>query len=320
MTSGRRLGARRNAVGRALDTHPARDDTALRQVLEDASMGRWEGPRDLLTATGANWDRRIFQLQVLAEAGARLRFADTWAEAEPRSPHALALLANVQALRAMIAGRDEGRTLMEDAWHTCADVQRLWPEDVAPLLVMLALLRTHAPDRYTLGHVWEEIKQRDPWNREAHHEVVTYLFARNHGEEGEAMWWAEEQAAVAPPGLPLAVLPLVVLVEAHRSRQERAQDGYGLTIHPWVECPTTDLVLDRWWRHRAPHPHACFADDANYLAHALSFANRHHEAQEVFDAIGPYATTVPWSYCGPATELFKRHRAWAHDPPRGRRR
>jgi hypothetical protein len=72
-------------------------------------MGRWEGPRDLLTSTGSDWDRRIFRLQVLAEAGARLRFADTRAKAEPRSPHALALLANVQALRAMIVGRGAGR-------------------------------------------------------------------------------------------------------------------------------------------------------------------------------------------------------------------
>ncbi|MFE0422994.1 hypothetical protein [Streptomyces sp. NPDC058953] len=167
--------------------------------------------------------------------------------------------------------------------------------------------------------MWEEIKQRDPWNREAHHEVVTYLFPRHHGAEGEAAWWAEEQAATAPQGLPIAVLPLVVLAEAHRSRQERDRRAYGLAIHPWVECPQIDHVLERWWRYRAPHSHACFADDANYLAHAMSYASRHHEAQEVFDAIGPYATHVPWSYCGRSNELFLRHRAWAYNPPRRRR-
>lgn len=302
-----------------LDMRPARDDDALRRVLEDASMGRWEGPRDLLTTTGADWDRRIFRLQVLAEAGARLRFADTWAKAEPRSPHALALLANVQALRAMIAGPHAGRPLMEEAWATGRTALGLWPEDMASLVVMLALLRTHAPDRATLRHVWAEIKQRDPWNREAHHEVVTYLFQRNHGRPGEAMWWAEEQASIAPRGLPIAVLPLVVIAEAHRSRQERDKTAYGLTIHPWMDCPQIDPVLERWWRYRAPGPHACFADDANYLAHALSFANRHSEAAEVFDAIGPYATHLPWAYCGQAEDLFLRHRAWAYNPPRRRR-
>ncbi|MER5299679.1 hypothetical protein ABT039_09490 [Streptomyces lasiicapitis] len=274
----------------------------------------------MLIATGPDWDRRIFRLQVLAEAGARLRFADTWAEAEPHSPHALALLANVRAFRAMIAGPNRGQAQMDEAWATCCAALDVWPQDVAPLVVMLALLRTHAPDRSTLSHVWKEIKQRDPWNREAHHEVVTYLFARNHGAHGEAMWWAEEQVAIAPKGLPIAVLPLVVLAEAHRCRQEQDQDSYGLMIHPWVDCPLIEPVLERWWRYRAPHPHAGFADDANYLAHALSFANRHHEAQEVFDAIGPYATHIPWTYCGRPRELFLRHRAWAYSPPARRRR
>ncbi|MEU6421527.1 hypothetical protein [Streptomyces spiralis] len=131
-----------------LDSHPAREDEALRRVLEDASMGRWEGPRELLTATGPDRDHRIFRLQVLAEAGARLRVADTWAKAEPRSPHALALLAIVQALRAMIAGRDAGRALMEEAWATCRTSLDAWPEDVARLVVMLILLRTHAPSEH----------------------------------------------------------------------------------------------------------------------------------------------------------------------------
>ncbi|MFG2603108.1 hypothetical protein ACGFT2_06050 [Streptomyces sp. NPDC048514] len=295
---------------------PARDDDALGRVLEDASMGLWEGLRDLLVTTGADWDRRIFRLQVLAEAGVRLRFADTWAKAEPRSPHALTLLANVQAIRAMIAGRDSGWSLMEEAWTTCRAALDVWPQDVAPLVVMLALLRTHTPDQATLRQVWAEIKQRDPWNREAHHEAVTYLFQRYHGQAGEAMWWAEEQASVAPQGLPIAVLPLVVVAETHRSRQEKDQMAYGLSIHPWIECPQVDQALERWWWYRAPRPHACFADDANYLAHALSFANRHSEAADVFDAIGPYATSVPWSYCGQAEDLFMRHRAWAYNPPR----
>ncbi|WP_440557472.1 hypothetical protein ACSP97_12150 [Streptomyces sp. SCPE 10] len=205
----------------------------------------------MLASTGADWDRRIFRLQVLAEAGARLRFADTWAKAEPRSPHALALLANVQALRAMIAGRNSGWSLMEESWATCRSALEVWPHDVAPLVVMLALLRTHAPDRATLRQVWAEIKQRDPWNREAHHEAVTYLFPRYHGEPGEAMWWAEEQASIAPRGLPIAVLPLVVVAEAHRSRQEMDQMAYGLTIHPWIDCPQIDHVLERWWHYRA---------------------------------------------------------------------
>ncbi|MGP8303993.1 hypothetical protein ACTPOK_39985 [Streptomyces inhibens] len=36
----------------AFDRHPARDDSRLRAVVEDAAMGRWEGARELLAATG----------------------------------------------------------------------------------------------------------------------------------------------------------------------------------------------------------------------------------------------------------------------------
>ncbi|MEU1535252.1 hypothetical protein [Streptomyces fagopyri] len=46
-------------------------------------------------------------------------------------------------------------------------------------------------------------------------------------------------------------------------------------------------MLDTLVRYGAPRSHACFADDANYLAHVLSSANRHSEVAEVFDAIGP---------------------------------
>ncbi|MFE7808219.1 hypothetical protein ACFU51_26820 [Streptomyces sp. NPDC057430] len=85
------------SAGPVFDRNPAFDDRSLRRVVEDAAMGRWEGARELLAATGADWDRRVFRLQVLARAGARLTFADTWVQAEPRSPHALALLVPHQA-------------------------------------------------------------------------------------------------------------------------------------------------------------------------------------------------------------------------------
>ncbi|WP_251070483.1 hypothetical protein [Streptomyces sp. ISL-96] len=107
-------------------------------VVEDAAMGRWEGARELLAATGADWDRRIFRLQVLARAGARLTFADTWAQAEPRSPHALALFAHVQALRSMAGGRGRGRSeAMEVAWEACDAAADALPPDPAPYIVML---------------------------------------------------------------------------------------------------------------------------------------------------------------------------------------
>ncbi|MBC2878000.1 MULTISPECIES: hypothetical protein [Streptomyces] len=315
--SARRAGPA-DPVEAELDAHPARDDRPLRAAVDDAAMGRWEGPRDLLAATGHDWDRRIFRLQVLARAGVNLRFAETWSRAEPGSPDALAVLAHVQALRSLVAGRDAGRELMEQAWETCLATAEAAPADPSPWVVLLALVRVHAPDRELLGQIWNEATARDPYNREAHHEVLTFLFDRNHGSGGEMFHWALERAQTAPAGLPLAVLPLVALAESYRQRRAESGGAYGLTVHPWNDCPHIDRVLDGWWRHRSPRPHAQFADDANYLAHALGFAGRHAEAHEVFTAIGPYACDAPWSYCGEPRELFLRYRGWAARAAAGR--
>ncbi|WP_254709403.1 hypothetical protein [Streptomyces lunaelactis] len=302
----------------AFDRHPARDDFPLRAVVEDAAMGRWEGARDLLARTGTDWDRRIFRLQVLARAGVRLTFADTWAQAEPRSAHALALLATVQALRSMASPRGMGSNLeMEHAWESCNAACNALPSDPAPYVVMLALLRYHSPARdrqwrATVRKVWEQVEERDRWNREAHHELLTYMFPTWHGIAGEMFHWAQERCAHAPRGLPIHTLPLAALAESHRLRMEKEGHRYGLTVHPWTDNPSTQQTWENWWTYRAPvTPHAAFHEDANYLAHALSFANQHRQAAEVFDAIGPYAADVPWSYCGDAPMLFTRHRTWA---------
>jgi hypothetical protein len=103
----------------ALDNHPVRDDLALRQVCKDTAMGRWEAARDLLEATGQNWDRRIFRLQVLARGAVSLQWAETWVDAERSSPDALAMLAHVQALRSIVVGPESGWELLEQAWETC---------------------------------------------------------------------------------------------------------------------------------------------------------------------------------------------------------
>lgn len=304
--------------GPALDRHPARDDARLRVVAEDAAMGRWEGAREVLAEAGTDWDRRIFRLQVLARAGARLTFADTWAQAEPRSPHALALLANVLTLRSMAVGRGKGRgEAMEQAWEACDAAADAFPADPSPYVVMLALLRFHSPTRdrewrQTVQQVWQQVGQRDRWNREAHHEILTYMFPDWHGTGGELFHWVQEQCAHVPRGLPLHVLPLVALAESHRNRMASEGNRYGLSVHPWTDNPSTSQAWDDWWVHRnTGRPHASFHEDANYLAHALSFAGRHREAAEVFAAIGPYAGDIPWSYCGDAPTLFVRHRTWA---------
>ncbi|MCP2310709.1 MULTISPECIES: hypothetical protein [Kitasatospora] len=301
-----------------LDPHPARDDRPLRAVCEDATMGRWDGPRDLIASTGRDWDRRVFRLQILARNGVRLRWAEAWASAEPYNPDALAMLAHVQALRAIVAAEPDDAAL-DEAWRTCLAAAEAAPADPSPWLVMMALVRTLAPDWNTLLELWHEVARRDPFNRESHHEVLAYLMPRKHGSTTVMFDWVRDRVQGVPDGSPLVVLLLVAQAEHYRYRQSQ-RSGVGVAIHPWMECPDIDRVLERWWHLRPAVRHANFTDDANYLAHALSFAGRHREAHAVFEEIGPYAAKLPWAYCGDAEQLFQTHRERARNAPRSLRR
>ena len=274
-------------------------------------MGRWESARDLLEATGQDWDRRIFRLQVLAYGAARLRWVETWANTERNNTDALMMLAHVLAVRCILLGRQAEATLVEEAWQATERAAWARAKDPSAWVLMMALVRTHRPDRAALMEAWGEVRARDPNNREGHHELLAYVFSRNHGSEAEMHNYARELATLAPKGTPIPVVLLVAHAESHHLRRERESQTYGLTVHPWRDCPDIDRVLDDWWRHRSPRPHAQFMEDANYLAHALSYAGRHEEAFEVFEEIGGYATRLPWAYCGDPVRLFLTHRDWA---------
>ncbi|WP_236654735.1 hypothetical protein [Streptacidiphilus anmyonensis] len=300
----------------SLETHPARDDLALRTACEDAAMGRWDAPRDVIAASGRDWDRRVFRLQILARHGVRLRWAETWASAEPGNPDAVVMLAHVQALRAILAGETKDRELLDSAWQTCLRAADALPPDPSPWLVLMALTRTLAPDTKLMQQLWAEASRRDPYGREGHHELLAYLMPRHHGSAAMMFDWAHERAQLAPRGTPIAVLLLVAQAEHYRHRTQQDPQNLRLVIHSWTDRPDVDLVLDHWWSFRSPRRHANFIDDAHYLAHALSFAGRHAEAVEVFEEIGPYMSQLPWALCGDAEQLFRSHREQAMKPVR----
>jgi hypothetical protein len=306
-----------------LDSHPARDDRELRRACDDTAMGRWEAARDLLRLTGRDWDRRVFRLQALAYGAVGLRWAETWADTEPHNPDALAMLAHVQAVRSILRSPDTPpgakNEAVDEAWHTCQRAAGAYEADPSPWVVMMALLRHHRPDQQLLLRIWKEVQARDPYNLEAHHELVTYAFERNHGSNAQMHNWARDLAYAAPKGSAASVVLLVAHAETYRAQLEQDARTQSVSVHPWMDRPEIDFVLDAWWRRRPPQPHGRFMDDANYLAHTLCHAARHEEAFEVFNAIGPYASRLPWAYGGDAAELFLRHRRWASGAAHSRR-
>ncbi|WP_431046292.1 hypothetical protein ACQUSR_31075 [Streptomyces sp. P1-3] len=324
--------------------HPAGYDNGLRIALQDLRTGRWVAMRNLLDETSewASWTRRT---QVLATAAAGSNVVRTWRTEEPDSTAALVMHARVAVERTVRAHRDghrHTRELRQEAWEACHAAARGAPADPVPWVCLLALAqldhrqqlaehRLRPPEPMLFPGPWGllgEAHRRDPFNREAYHRMLQFVYARRDGGPlAEAVNYAQWVASCAPVGSALQAVPLYVHVE-------RFREGHGykraLDLHWTTEEAVRDArqALRNWFDHADPA--ACSPLDLNHLAHALWGALRFADAARVFEALGPYLTPTPWAHRHPdgpdggperAEEVFLRARsrclAAARDPGSG---
>ncbi|EST35430.1 hypothetical protein M878_05875 [Streptomyces roseochromogenus subsp. oscitans DS 12.976] len=323
MARGRRLMARE---GPRPSYDPAGPDQALRAALQDLRTGRWMAMRALLadTAPGWQWTQRT---QVLAAAAAGTDVVRAWLVEDPGSVHAAVMHARVGVERALRAQREKHLRTHElwiEAWDAAQSATRIAPRDPVPWVCLLALAqldpeqrweehREAAPEPMLPPGPWgllAEAGRRDPYNREAHHRMLQFLYARGgSGRLAEAAGYAQWAAGRAPAGSALHVLPLYVRVE--RYRRDSGHDA-ALDLH-WVAedaAREAERALRSWFEqtHRAERSLL----DLNHLAHALWGSLQFPDAARVFDAIGPYFTPPPWMYRTPdrgrAVEVFTQAR------------
>jgi hypothetical protein len=305
---------------------PAGPDNALRTALQDLRTGRWMAMRALLadTAHGWQWTQRT---QVLAAAAAGTDVVRAWLAEEPDSVHAAVMHARVGVERALRAQREKHRRTHElwiEAWDAAQSATRIAPQDPVPWVCLLALAqldpqqqweehRVPAPEPLLPPGPWgllAEAGKRDPYNREAHHRMLQFLYVRGgSGRLAEAAGYAQWAAAQAPPGSALHVLPLYVRVE--RYRRASGHDA-ALDLH-WVAedaAREAGRALWSWFEHTHRAERSLL--DLNHLAHALWGSLQFPDAARVFDAIGPYVTPPPWMYRTPdrarAVEVFTQAR------------
>ncbi|MFI9586824.1 hypothetical protein ACIHCQ_34495 [Streptomyces sp. NPDC052236] len=310
--------------------HPAGHDNELRTAMQDLRTGRWVSMRNLLAATTdlTLWTQRT---QVLAAVAAGSDAVQAWRTEEPRSLAAIVMYCRVLVERALRAHRERHRRteeLWHEAWEACRIAAHQAPDDPVPWVCLLALAqldekqrmdehRLPPPGPMLFPGPWgllAEADKRDPYNREAYHRMLQFVYARRPGGQvSEAVNFVQWAASSAPPGSPLLALPLHVRVE--RYRRERGNEK-ALDLH-WV---TDDAARDagralRFWFDRVPDPAGGSLLDLNYLAHALWGSLQFPEAAPVFEALGPYFTTLPWAYrtvgpsdAGSAEDVFLRAR------------
>jgi hypothetical protein len=328
----------RNDVLR-VNMDPALGDLALAEARDALASGDWGPAREVLAETrhnysdphaGPQWDRRSHRVRVLAEAVANSSWVERWQVLEPVNPDAALLRAQVETVRALrgaLAGTAGYLDTAAEAQDLCEYAAEMAPGDPTPWVVMLTLAR--AADRGRTGsrddfwRHWQEMRARDTFHRDGHHEALTYLFAAWCGSHAEMYDFAYWLAGQAPPGSPLAVLPLVAHAEVYRAATAEVAPQLRPSPHEhWsrhLVSTDVDRVL-RSWLGSAAVPHAQADLDRNYLLHAMVHSGLidTDETRALFDAIGSHAMRVPWSYTGdPASSfLYWRERAFTAGLPR----
>ncbi|WP_062643437.1 hypothetical protein [Streptomyces maremycinicus] len=306
----------------APDFDPDCGDAPLSATRHDIVIGRWQGPRDLLRATGPDRLARGHRVRLLAQACAGSSTVETWLAAEPHSADALVLRAATETARAfnlaIAAGRgvpiDQSRT--DGAVLACLAAAEACPDDPTPWTSLISVARLYPAGvrRQELARWWDELYQRDPYSMEGHLQVLHYYSARWHGSHGLMYDFARDAAGSAPPGCPLPVLVQYARVEEFRHALDTSHErsgAVGLGQH-WTNDGAVGDVRRTWERWITGRKEDAVAPgelrDVNYLAHAACWAGAAEVAAPLLRILGHRATRTPWSYTGDPVQQITRRR------------
>lgn len=298
-------------------------DRALTEARHDIVIGRWQGVRDLLHATGPDWPRRTHRLRQLSHAAAGSSAVEAWWAAEPENPDAAVLRAATAVVRvfddAIARGRGTSvdRDRIDVAVMACIGAAEAAPADPMPWVSLLTVARLYdgGVGRRQLRSWWDELRRRDPDNIEGHVQLLRYWSARWHGTHGSMYDVARDAAGAAPPGSPLPVLVQIARVEEFRyvaegSRGRAPVRDFGQ--HWKHELAVTEVrrTWERWIGGRPAGPILPEeVGELNHLTHAACYAGETDVARRLFAMLGTRAARVPWSYTGDPPEQFARFRA-----------
>ncbi|MFJ2864969.1 hypothetical protein [Kitasatospora sp. NPDC087314] len=138
--------------------------------------------------------------------------------------------------------------------------------------------------------LFDQVRQVDPWNREAFHRMLRFWLAR--GESGPAASFLATYLPGAPDGSALHALPLYLYVDRYR-RAER-KDVVQLQWTDEETVRATVLGAFSHWRAALGQEVRWPVADESHLAHALWASRQRQQAAEVFAAMAPFISMQPW--------------------------
>jgi hypothetical protein len=209
------------------DTDHGQADLELRAARDRALAGDWAAARNLIEATGRDWELRGRRLSVLGgAAGQSSQWLDAWEAALPDDPtvavlRADALIAQAGAARGAASARNTSREQFQAFDRLSALAARasqraveLNPDDPYPWVTrMTSTLANGHRQRDEFIAAMGEALERDPHNFEAHLMAVTFFCAKWYGSHEQMFAVAREPAAAAPVGSSAAMLPLLAHFE-----------------------------------------------------------------------------------------------------------
>jgi hypothetical protein len=290
---------------------PAGRDRRLATTTQELRTGRYALAGELLADRQAGEDVRDYRYLILAQIAASNGVDSAWLTEQPGSTEAALLRVRTSVIRALQAHRarhPKAEGLIELARAQCLEAAERFPDDPLPWVALLHLApaapeNVPGPPELAINGPWRTMNQlwrRDPWNREAHHRLLTAVGPKSGGTvsavSGVAYWITSQ----APSGSALCVLQLVAFTEAFRQQMERRDLSKALlTYRNWSTAyaeQETERCYEQWFVRTGGT--GALLPDLHYLAHALWAGSRWPAAGEVFDVIGPYALTTPWSLHG----------------------
>ncbi|WP_328752548.1 hypothetical protein OHT57_43855 [Streptomyces sp. NBC_00285] len=298
-------------------------DVPLTTARQDIVIGRWQGLRELLRATGPDWMARGHRVRVLAQTCAGSSTVESWLAAEPNSGDALVLRAATETARAFNLAIAAGRGVPIDqrridaAVMACLNAAEAFVDDPTPWISLISVARLYPAGvrRQELGRWWDELHGRDPYSVEGHLQVLHYYSSRWHGSHGLMYDFARDAAGVAPPGCALPVLVQYARVEEYRAAVDAAEGdrsaSAALGQHWKHDGAVSDVrrTWQRWIMGRADHTVVPGElRDLNYLTHAAYHAGLPEVAVPLLRMLDRRGTRTPWSYTGDPEQQFAKSR------------
>ena len=287
---------------------PALADPVLDAALAACRINDWKPAREALTAAGKDWDRRGVYVQAFGEVAAVApKWVDYWRTAEPSSPDAAVVFAQSLVVKAWNArkGRYASSTTRDqfqrfhEILKTGADeamkAADKAPEDPTPWMTMVTAARGLQLSNSAFERVWQELLIRDSLNRRAHIQALQYWQPKWSGSREQAKTFVEDTATRAPHSAVAFQLRLGDQLEIWLPRSRAVAQARYFRRGSGQEV--LRKALDDYWDGTVPTGGGQAALDANWLAWALTLANRWDDACTVWRSLGGCLANVsPWIY------------------------